>query len=264
MDDQKVWFITDAAKGLGQILVKQLLNSGCKVAATAGSLNEFSQALSNNRNFFPQAVDLTLAVQVEDAIDLAVMHFGRIDVVVNTTGYCLAGSWEELSDREVRDSFDANVFGTLNVIRSVMMHLRSQRCGHIFNFSPVKQLGGDAARLGVHYASGLAIQGITESLAAEVREFGVKVTLVLPDAGFSSSGVVLDARKPILDYAGLSRKPSGEPPSEKYLVNIASAIICSASGNDAPLHLSFGDDAYNMDAVIKDIENRWEYFYQKN
>ena len=264
MENGKIWFITDAARGLGYILVRQLLNSGCKVAATADSINGFEKTIIDNKNFFPQAVDLTTAGSVEDAIDLAVMRFGRIDVVVNTAGYCLAGSLEELSDREVRDNFDTNVFGTLNVLRSVMMHLRAQRSGHVFTFSSAKQISDDVAGRGIHYATGLAVQGLTESLAAEAKEFGVKVTLVSPGAEFTSSGVLADPKRMIMDYSEISRRPAIKQPEGNELINIAAAIICSASGNDAPLHLSFGDDADNMDSVIKDIENRWEYFYQQN
>lgn len=266
MEDKSVWFITDAAKGLGLILTTQLLNNGYKVAAATDGLHVFDPAVTGNKNFFPQVVNLASAISVEDAIDLAVMRFGRVDVVVNNAGYSLYGGLEELSDREARDYFDINVFGALNVIRSVMMHFRAQRSGHIFNFCAADTLAAQHAGRGIQQAASMAIQGLTQSLVAEAEEFDVKVTLITPvttgNKNIHPQGLTRP-KKTIADYTTICRAEVESCDDRHDLLRMVNAIILSAEEPGAPFNLFLGE-AGNMDAVIKDIENRWEYFYQKN
>ena len=208
MDNQKVWLVTNTTEGLGFILVKQLLNNGHKVAVMARSLDEITKAIGDGSDdFLPQSVDLASSIGVEDAIDRAIACFGKIDRVVINAGDGLAGSLEELTDREVRENFNTNVFGILNVIRGVMMYLREQRSGHIFNIFPAGELYDNLPRRGIYYAAKFAVQGFTGSLASEDKDFGVRVTTVSPE---------------------------GHP--EK----IAAAIIRTAEEQDAPLHLQVG------------------------
>jgi NAD(P)-dependent dehydrogenase (short-subunit alcohol dehydrogenase family) len=118
MDNQKVWFVTGASKGLGLSLVKQLLKEGFKVAATSRKINELTDAVGvDGPNFLPLVLDLQNEDSVAAAIAAGIDRFGKIDVVVNNAGYGLTGSLEELSDEEARANFDVNVFGSLNVIR---------------------------------------------------------------------------------------------------------------------------------------------------
>src|SRR5688572_17544848 len=103
----KIWFVTGASKGLGLALVKKLLSSGYRVAATSRNVNELQNAVNAGREvFLPLAVDLKNENSIEKAIRETVSHFGSIDVVVNNAGYGLVGSLEELSDEEVRQNFD--------------------------------------------------------------------------------------------------------------------------------------------------------------
>ena len=125
MDTKKVWFITGASRGLGLCLVKQLLATGQPVAATSRNAAELSNAVGHHTDYFlPLQVDLANEASVDQAIQKTHDTFGRIDVVINNAGYGIGGSIEELTDQETRDSFDVNVFGTVNVIRRVMPYLR--------------------------------------------------------------------------------------------------------------------------------------------
>jgi NAD(P)-dependent dehydrogenase (short-subunit alcohol dehydrogenase family) len=208
MDNQKVWLVTNTTEGLGCILVKQLLNNGHKVAAMERNPDELTKAIGDcSDDFLPQAVDLASSICVEDAIDRTIACFGKIDRVVINAGHGLAGNLEELTDREVRDNFNTNVFGMLNVIRGVMMYLRQQRSGHIFNISPAGELYDNLPGQGIYYAAKFAVQGFTGSLASEVKDFGVRVTIVSPE---------------------------GHP--EK----IAAAIMRAAEEPDTPFHLQVG------------------------
>src|SRR5688572_14506121 len=181
MSNKKTWFVTGASKGLGLSLVKQLLSQGYQVAATSRSLNDLNKAVGeNNPDFLPLTVDLKTEASVEKAVNAAVDRFGKIDVVVNNAGYGQAGSLEELSDRESRDNFDINVFGVLNVIRSVMPHLRKQGFGHILNISSIAGFTAGFPGFGIYCATKFALEGLSESLATEAKAFGIKVTLVEP------------------------------------------------------------------------------------
>src|SRR5581483_4353418 len=130
--------------------------------------------------FLPLQVDVKNEASVEKGIAATVQQFGSIDVVVNNAGYGLAGSLEELTDEEVRQHFDINVFGPLNVIRKVLPHMRKQQSGHIFNIASIGGFAGAFPGFGSYTATKFAMHGFSESLAAEVKPFGIKVTIVSP------------------------------------------------------------------------------------
>lgn len=128
MGIKKVWFVTGASKGLGLSLVNQLLSAGQFVAATSRNKDNLNAAVNTNaENFLPLAADLNDELSVGQAINATIAMFGRIDVIINNAGYGIGGSIEELTDEETRDSFNINVFGTLNVIRKAIPYLRAQK-----------------------------------------------------------------------------------------------------------------------------------------
>jgi len=127
MNTKKVWLVTGASKGLGLSLVKKLLNEGYQVAATSRTVESLEKEVGTSANFLPLEVNVTDETNVSKAIAKTIETFGGIDVVVNNAGYGQLGTLEELSDREARQNFDANVFGLLNVMRNVMPHLRNKK-----------------------------------------------------------------------------------------------------------------------------------------
>jgi NAD(P)-dependent dehydrogenase (short-subunit alcohol dehydrogenase family) len=271
MSNQKVWFVTGASKGLGLTLVKQLLNSGYKVAATSRNISELTQAVAtDSTDFLPLAVNIKSEASVAEAIDKTIEKFGRIDVVVNNAGYGLAGSLEELSDEESRENFEINVFGTLNVIRKVMPYMRRQQSGHIFNISSIAGFTGMFPGFGIYCATKFAVHGLTESLAAEAMPFGVKATLVSPGyfrTNFLAADSLVTPQEPIQDYKEVreiqdvhKNSINGNQPGDPE--KAVAAIIRTAEDQNPPLHLFLGEDAYNlaygkMDLVKKDLE-KWK------
>jgi NAD(P)-dependent dehydrogenase (short-subunit alcohol dehydrogenase family) len=269
MDNNKVWFITGASKGFGLSLVKQLLDAGQLVAATSRNLQELTAAVNiTSNNFLPLQVDLAN----ESSVSLALQHthefFGRIDVVINNAGYGIGGAIEELNDAETRLAFDVNVFGTLNVIRAVMPYLRKQRSGHIINISSI---AGITANTGwaIYAGAKYAVIGISEVLAADVKEFGIKVTVVAPGAfrtSFLTAGSLSITENKIDDYKEvraihnkylkMDGKQAGDP--EKA----ATAIINAVYEENPPLYLLLGGDAYNralakLDTLHQEIR-QWQ------
>lgn len=268
MSNKKTWFITGASKGLGLSLVKQLLNQGYQVAATSRSLQDLTSAVGNNNtDFLPLTADLKSPDSVEKAITAVIDRFGKIDVVVNNAGYGQAGSLEELSDKEARDNFDINVFGSLNVIRSVMPHLREQGSGHIYNISSIGGFTGYFPGFGIYCATKFAVDGFTEALAAEVKSFGVTVTIVSPGY-FRTSFLSADSlRVPANEIAAYKEVREAQT-AHQHEINgnqpgdpekAVAVMIEVAESQNPPLHLLLGQDAYNlayakMDALKKEMD----------
>ncbi|YCA41709.1 oxidoreductase [Bacillus sp. JZ8] len=254
MNKNKVWFVTGASKGLGLVLVKQLLKNGNQVAATSRTVNDLIKAVNDDKKqFLPLSVDLTNESSVQQAIEKTIETLGKIDVVVNNAGYGLGGSLEELTDEEIRQNFDVNVFGTLNVIRNTMPYLRKQKSGHIFNIASLAGYVGSMG-FGSYSATKFAVVGLSESLADEVKPFGIKVTMVAPGffrTNFLRSSSVMYSQNQIENYKAVHEvkdfldnvmdgKQEGNP--EKA----ALAIIRTAAETNPPVHLLLGSDAYRV------------------
>lgn len=271
MSNNNVWFVTGASKGLGLSLVKKFLANGYKVAATSRSSKELiKQAGKPSSNFLPLEMDIVSSDSVRSAIAKAVDYFSSIDVVVNNAGYGQIGTVEELSDEEVRKNFDVNVFGLLNVVRNIMPFFRKSRSGHIFNITSIGGYSGNYPGWGIYCATKFAVAGLTESLEAEARDFGIKTTLVYPGyfrTNFLSSGSVQTPANPIAEYAKARESESfhqnqmdgnqqGDP--EKA----ADVMIQISKEENPPLHLFLGEDAYDgaykkMEIVKNELE-RWK------
>jgi NAD(P)-dependent dehydrogenase (short-subunit alcohol dehydrogenase family) len=263
MNTQKTWFVTGASKGLGLSLVKQLLNKGYNVAATSRKAADLNKAVGEHENFLSLAVDIKAEDSVTDAITKTIARFGKIDVVVNNAGYGLTGSLEELSDEEARENFNVNVFGSLNVIRAVMPYLRAQQSGHIFNVSSIGGFTGNFPGFGIYCATKFAVQGFTESLSAEAKEFGIKATIVSPGYfrtnflepdSLSTPKNEIEAYKQVRAVQAahqndINGNQAGDP--EKA----ALVMIAAAESAHAPMHLFLGADAYGVaEKKIADVQ----------
>lgn len=266
MSDKKVWFVTGASKGLGLSLVKQLLATGQQVAATSRRKIDLINAVGDpSAAFLPLETDLKNEASVAAAIDSTVATFGRIDVLVNNAGYGVGGSIEELTDEETRENFDVNVFGTINVIRKAMPYLRAQRSGHIINISSIAGIAPTAG-WAVYGAAKHAVIGLSEVLAEDVRELGIKVTVVAP-GGFRTKFLTEDslvmAKDPIPEYTAvraihakykeMDGKQGGNP--EKA----ADALIKIVNEQKPPVYLLLGSDAYTRGmAKLELLKNAFE------
>ncbi|PSL28860.1 SDR family NAD(P)-dependent oxidoreductase [Chitinophaga ginsengisoli] len=251
MSDKKVWFVTGASKGLGLSLVKQLLATGQLVAATSRKKADLINAVGiESEQFLPLETDLTNETSVANAIDKTIATFDRIDVVVNNAGYGIGGSIEELSDDEARDSFDVNVFGTLNVIRKAMPYMRAQRSGHIINISSIAGIA-PATGWAVYGAAKHAVIGLSEVLAEDVKEFGIKVTVVAPGAfrtSFLTEESLVIAKEPIPEYSAIRSSHERYKNMDGTQIGspekAANALIAIVNEQKPPVYLLLGSDAY--------------------
>lgn len=265
--DFEVWFITGAARGIGLSLARQLLDQGHAVAATSRTSSSLREALGEDSDrFLALEVDLVSEASVQAAIEQTIAAFGRIDCVVNNAGYGQQGTIEALSDAELRRNFEVNVFAPLHVLRHALPHLRQQRSGHVFNVASIVGYQGGYAGWGSYVASKFALAGLTETLAAEVAELGIKATVVYPGpvrTGFLSKDSLVLAQRSIPDYTEaqasldlhlqkLDGQQAGDP--EK----LATLILQAARAEEPPLHLFAGKIAnelaqQKMATVTKDL-----------
>lgn len=248
---EKVWFITGASKGLGLQLTKSLLSKGYKVAATSRKAKDIEKQLDQNANLLPLTVDITNDESVSSAIQQTVEMFGGLDVVVNNAGYSLYGSVESLSDKEFRDTMDVNFFGTVNVVRNALPILRKQQSGHIINISSVAGYKG-YANSPSYAAAKFAVIGMSESLAEEVSQFNVKVTVVSPGffrTSFLDKGDSLICKNPIPEYnaqvlVDALQEMNGKQPGDPR--KLVEGLIDITEIANPPVHLLMGPDAYRI------------------
>jgi len=178
----KVWFITGASRGFGRIWATAALERGDKVAVTARNLASIADLQEKYAaNILTIELDVTKTDQVEKAVKQAHEHFGRLDIVFNNAGYSLVGTIEEASIDEIKAMYDTNVYGPVAVIQAALPILREQGYGHILGTS--SNLGHVVLPvIGYYCSSKWAFEAIHESLAAEVKPFGINVTIIEPGA----------------------------------------------------------------------------------
>ncbi len=264
----KVWYVTGASQGLGLALVKKLLAKGYRVAATSRKAAELEKAVDAGKDsFLALPVNLLDESSVQQSIADTVGHFGSIDVVVNNAGYGMAGALEELTDAEARANFDVNVFGSLNVIRKALPYLRAQKSGHIFNIASVGGFTGGFPGFGIYCATKFAVHGFTESLAHEIKEFGLFATVVFPGyfrTNFLTSSSLSTPKNEMPEYTAVravqsthtdqyNGQQAGDPDKA------ADVLIRTAEMQQPPIHLFLGADSYQfsaakIDLVKKDME----------
>jgi NAD(P)-dependent dehydrogenase (short-subunit alcohol dehydrogenase family) len=271
MTTKKIWFVTGASKGLGLTLVRQLLAAGYAVAATSRNLAELTQAVSAAPDhFLPLHMDLSNEASVQQAIEATISTLGGLDVVVNNAGYGQLGGLEELTDQEARQNFEVNVFGLLNVLRYATPHLRQQQSGRVFNISSVGGYTGSFPGWGIYCGTKFAVAGLTESYAAEMKEFGVHATVVYPGyfrTDFLTSGSLGTPKNPIAAYQAIrdsqtahEQQINGNQPGDP--VKAAEVLIQVSEAENPPVHLFLGEDANQMAAqqmatVQRDVQ-QWQ------
>jgi NAD(P)-dependent dehydrogenase (short-subunit alcohol dehydrogenase family) len=246
--------VTGASRGLGRELVAQLLERGDNVAATTRSAERLTAALDgvDTSRLLPLEVALDDERQVQDAVAAARARFGELDVVVNNAGYGFLAAVEEVTDAEARAMFDVQVFGTWNVLRAVLPGLRAAGSGHVVNISSILGLTSFPG-WGLYGAGKFALEALTESLAAEVADLGIQVTLVEPgymrtdflrpqSLGLPSSTV--DAYPAIREMTEAHRAMPGTQLGDP--ARAAAAIITVATTGDAPLHQVLGSDSLGL------------------
>jgi NAD(P)-dependent dehydrogenase (short-subunit alcohol dehydrogenase family) len=234
MTSPKTWFITGTSRGFGREWAIVALERGDRVAATArdaGSLDDLAEKYGDR--VLALTLDVTDRSACFSTVAQAHEHFGSLDIIVNNAGYGHFGMIEEITEAEARDQIETNLFGALWVTQAALPFLREQGSGHILQ---VSSIGGISAfvEVGMYHASKWALEGFSQTLAQEVKDFGIHVTLIEP-GGFST------------DWGGDSAKRS-EPLDAYDAVHKASDERRKANSGNA------GDPTASAAAVLKIVD----------
>ncbi|WP_068076611.1 oxidoreductase [Novosphingobium lentum] len=245
----KTWLITGASAGFGKALVREIVARGGNAVAAARNLDDVADlvALAPER-VLAQRLDVTRPGDAESAVAAALDRFGAIDVLANNAGYGFLSTIEEADDAAVRRQFETNVFGPAALMRAALPGMRARRSGFIVNVSSTAGSRGFAGS-GYYSASKAALEAMTEALAGEARELGIRAMIVspgpfrtdffgrsiaLPDSEIADYSAVIAQRR---SYAASDGLQQGDP------VRGAAIIIDTVTGDDPPLRLVLGGKA---------------------
>lgn len=258
----RTWLVTGASAGLGRALVTELLDRGEIVAVTSRDPAALPGSLA-----WSARLDVTRPDQIRHVVDDAVSALGRIDVAVSNAGYGLFGAAEETTDAQVEQQIRTNLIGPIHLARALLPHLRGQGGGRIAQISSV---AGQCTVPGmaVYHASKWGVEGFFESLAAEVRCFGIDVTIVEPGAvrtEFTRRNKQVTTELPA--YRGTPADTVRRAVESRFarypgdLAKMAAAIVDAVGAPEPPLRLALGSDAYRLihdglGARLADLEKR--------
>jgi NAD(P)-dependent dehydrogenase (short-subunit alcohol dehydrogenase family) len=258
----KTWFITGASRGFGREWTIAALERGDSVAATArdtATLDDLVKRFGDR--ILPLRLDVTDRGADFAAVRRAHEHFGRLDVVVNNAGYGQFGMIEEITEQEARAQFETNLFGVLWVTQAALPFLRAQRSGHILQVSSIGGISA-MANIGIYNASKWALEGLSQALAQEVADFGIKVTIIEP-GGYATdwhgSSAKHATRNPAYDEARERVPGGGQRPARRGFTPgdpVASrrAVLAVVEAENPPLRLFLGEAPLSI--ATRDYESR--------
>jgi NAD(P)-dependent dehydrogenase (short-subunit alcohol dehydrogenase family) len=246
----KVWLITGSGNGLGRDVTEAALAAGDSVVAGARRLEELDPlAEQYGERITPVKLDVRDEAAAKAAVQTAVDKYGRLDVLVNNAGYGFMAPFEQTTSEQFRDVVETCLFGVVYTTQAAIPVMRQQRSGHIFQISSI---GGRIAFPGnsPYHAAKWAVGGFSDSVAAEVAPFGVKVCTLEPGgirtnwaqrAGENSPELLPDYEESVGAIykllASVRGKAEGDPK------RIAELIVNLASSEDVPKRLILGKDA---------------------
>jgi NAD(P)-dependent dehydrogenase (short-subunit alcohol dehydrogenase family) len=256
---KKTILITGASSGFGRSTVRLFHQKGWNVIATMRS-PENEKELSAIPGVLVTRLDVTDKATIREAVKAGVDRFGRIDVLVNNAGFGTLGALEAAPEEVIRQQFDVNLFGVIEVIKAVLPGMRAQRSGTIINISSV---GGRLAFpfCTLYHATKFALEGMTECLQYELNPLGIHLKIVEPSGfktnfagrsmGFFGVGGMEDYQQPYDRFFG---KLAQWPMSEN-LGEVAEAIYEAASDGTEKLRYPVGHDAAPLLETRKQMDD---------
>ena len=262
------WLITGCSTGLGRALAQAVLAHGHNAVVTArnaATLEDIASGFPDTALALP--LDVTDKAQISSAVEQARTRFGNVDVLVNNAGYGYRSAVEEADDADIRQLFDTNVFGAVDMIKAVLPGMRANRSGSILNISSIGARISPAGS-GYYSATKAALEGLSGSLHKELQPLGINVTVIEPGAfrtDFAGRSLTQSAT-PIGDYAetaGKRRKENdtmhGTQPGDP--AKAAEAILAVVESPNPPSLLVLGQDAFGAFAAVAEAQRaeleRW-------
>lgn len=243
----KTIFVTGASRGFGKIWAEAFLKRGDQVVATARDINSLNDLVASYGDaVLPLQLDVTDRNASFEAVNKAQQHFGKIDVLINNAGFGLFGAIEEASEAEARQQIETNVFGLLWITQAVLPIMRAQKSGHIIQVSSVLGLVALPV-LGLYNASKFAVEGLTETLASEVKDFGIKVSLIEPNGYETDWGGSSAIHSKSIDAYNDVKKAFQESSTEDFYGKpeaTTDAVLKLIDSENPPLRLFLGKVGY--------------------
>lgn len=246
---KQTWLITGVSSGFGRSMTTQLLAAGNTVIGTVRNTTKVQDLIDDYPDtFICETLDVTDVATIHHLVDrLAATH--TIDVLVNNAGYGLFGAAEELADQDVDWIIATDLTGSIQMIRSVLPHMRAQNHGRIIQIS---SYGGQVAYPGnsMYHAAKFGIEGFCESVAQEVAAFNIGVTIVEPGGArteFRYGSAQVANLMPAYDdnpahaFLAMLDPANGLAPGDPQ--RMATRIIEIVDQTPAPLHMVLGSDA---------------------
>jgi NAD(P)-dependent dehydrogenase (short-subunit alcohol dehydrogenase family) len=254
----KIWFITGTSRGFGREWTLAALERGDRVAATARDVRSLDDVVAAHGDaVLAMPLDVTDRDAVFAAVRRAHEHFGGLDIVVNNAGYGQHGMVEELSERDARDQVETNVLGALWVTQAALPFFREQRSGHFLQVSSIAGITA-WADMGMYTASKWALEGLSQSLAAEVADFGIAVTLIEPGAYGTDWALSARHATRMPAYAAVHEHANHNPPWGNIPagdpVATREAVLAVVDAEKPPLRVFFGDGM--LELATADYESR--------
>jgi NAD(P)-dependent dehydrogenase (short-subunit alcohol dehydrogenase family) len=259
----KTVLITGASTGIGNATAKLFHQQGWNVVATMRSPDKDTELTNLGNNILCLPLDVTKTETIHAAIDRAIERFGTIDVIVNNAGYALIGAFEACELTDIRSQFETNVFGLMAVTQAILPHFRLRKQGVLVN---VASIGGRVAfpLYSPYHATKWAVEGFSESLQYELRQFNIKVKIIEPgaiktdfysrsisvakQAGLTAYDRYVQRILPQLDRAG----GQGSPPEVT-----ANIIYTAATDGTWKLRYPAGGNAGILLALRKLLPDAW-------
>ena len=254
----KVWLVTGSGNGLGRDIAEAALAAGDSVVAGARRLEELDALVEQyGKRVTPVKLDVREEEAAKAAVQAALDTYGRLDVLVNNAGYGFIAPFEQMTSEQFRDVVETCLFGVVYTTRAALPVMRKQKSGYIFQVSSV---GGRMAMPGnsPYHAAKWAVGGFSDSVAAEVAPFGVKVCTLEPGgirtnwahrAGEGSPEVLPEYEESVGAIykllAAVRGKSEGDPKK------IADLVVKLANAEDVPKRLILGKDA---ETRVKHVE----------
>lgn len=264
--NEQVWLVTGGNKGIGAAIVKEALERGHKVVATARNVTDVEKTLGTSPNLLVAKLDITDDGQIQAAVQAAIERFGRIDVLVNNAGYGLLGYFEEMSEEAIRRQVETNVFGTMKVTRAILPIMRKQGSGFVIvvsSTSGIRAIGGGS----VYSATKFALEGWAEGMNIDLALFGIRFMIVEPGAfrtdfnnensSLKLSDLKIDDYNPYREqlrkaFTGMDQKQAGNP------AKLARVLMAAVTAANPPLRLLVGKAA--VGAIGRYYKDRYAEF----
>ncbi|RYP05231.1 hypothetical protein DL764_003938 [Monosporascus ibericus] len=270
------WLITGSSNGFGLALTRYVLTTGDNVIAASrnpAKTPELVKEVEAQANGRWVALDVSWSQdKIKEVIDHAETLFdGGIDVVVNNAAYSLLGAVEDVHEDRAKVQFETNFWGPVHICNAVLPHMRGRGRGTIANISSLLGVTTWPA-MGFYSASKFALESISQVLASEVLQFGIRVLIVEPGAfrtNFLSEGSMqstgpsapYQSPHPVGESLRHEQENGGRQPGDPE--KAARAIYGAVAGKDERLgkvlRLPLGSDCWNngvahLDSVRSDFE----------